>query len=174
METVLAIAIFLAIPVGIYLTVRTKIRALRDNVDMAMDMGQEMIGRGKRMAGLIRKHPDPVEAIIDPRLATTGLAAVVLARDDDYPNGGKTELRDAVMTHYQTGEAQAGDIVMLCDWLVSKLGQDDTAIDRLAARAETLGARDPAVAVQAMVSRAGEAAGVQSSSALEGALAAMS
>ncbi|WP_071675524.1 hypothetical protein [Nioella nitratireducens] len=173
METILAIAIFLAIPVGIFLTHRRKIGTLRNTVDMAMDLGQELAGRGTRLSGLIRQHSDPVESIVEPRMATVGLAALVLAQDGDFPNGGKTELRDAIMDHYRTGEAQAGDMVLLCDWLVGKLGNSGTAIDRLAARSQALGADDPATAVDTLVTRAATACGVRSNSALDRALAAI-
>jgi len=173
MELFIVILIFVSIPVALFLAIRWKVRRVRDTVGMLKDVGQEMYDRGTRMSGLIQPHDDPVEGIVDPRMATVGLAAVVLSRHADLSKPEWLSLRQAVEAQYATGEAQAGDLVMLSQWLVDKLN-DPGDIARLARRAETLGGPQAADDLQGLVNRFGDATGRSADPALSVALSALS
>lgn len=155
METFLAVIILVSVPVAIGLTVWRKIGSIRDSVEALKDTGVEMLETGQRMSGLIRKDDDPVEGIIDGRMATVGLAALVMRQQGRLSKSDWRALHAEVMTRFQTGEAQAGDLIMLSQWLVGKLDADD--IPRLARRAAELAGRAGADDLLAIVSRWGEA-----------------
>lgn len=173
MELLIVILIFVSIPAALFFAIRWKVRKVRDTVGMLKDAGQEMYERGTRMSVLIQPNDDPVEGIVDPRMATVGLAAVVLSRDAELSKPDWLSLRQAVEVHYTTGEAQAGDLVMLSQWLVQKL-TDESDIPRLARRAEMLGGPQVADDLQAMVSRFGDETGRSAEPALSVALSTLS
>ena len=171
MELLGVLLIFIAIPIGLFFIVRQKFRQVRDTAGMLKDAGQEMYERGTRMSGLIQKSDDPVEGIVDSRMATVGLAALVLSCEGSLSKADWSALHDVVMAQYRTGEAQAGDYIMLSQWLVGKLGDAD--IPRLAARATLLGGPDVAGDLEAIVSRSAEATGRAPGPALDAARTAL-
>ena len=167
MELLAVLLIFIAIPVALFFIVRQKYRAVRDTAGMLKDAGQEMYERGTRMSALIEKNDDPVEGIVDARMATVGLAALVLSCEDRLSKADWTALNDAVMAQYRTGEAQASDYIMLSQWLVGKLCEED--VPRLAARVAFLGGPGVAEDLEAIVSRSAEATGRSPGPALDAA-----
>ncbi|RFU14203.1 hypothetical protein DZD18_03205 [Rhodobacteraceae bacterium W635] len=173
MDLLVVLLIFAAVLIGLFLVVRHLFRALRASAGRIKDAGAEMYASGTRMSVLIQPHDDPVEAVIDPRMATVGLAAVVLSRNADLSKPEWLSLRQVVEAHYRTGEAQAGDLVILSQWLAQKL-TDEGDIPRLARRAEILGGPQVADDLQALVSRFGDATGRSAEPALSEALSALS
>ena len=172
MDGLLVVLVVLAVAVGFVLILRRKIRALRDTVGFIKDTGAEMLATGTRMSGLIQPGDDPVDSIIDPRMATVGLACLVLDRDNDLSRRDWATMRDEVAAHFRTGEAQAGDMVMLSQWLVGKL-RDEGDLPRLAYHAADLAGPGLSDDLEAIVGRAVRATGHSAGPALEEALSAL-